>query len=192
MLILATALPAPAPVAAQETPQEMVQRVIQLTNQQRAVAGLAPLQVNPNAMQAAQWFAQEMADGDYVSQNHLDRLGRDPAQRAEAFGYSGWYTIGENVAAMIPTPDQVVRIWMLSEPHQANILNPEFCEIGVGFAESAAGIYRFHWVQTFGCRRAETAPPVEPATDAAVAEPAAELGAEPTAAVPYGPAWPIE
>jgi hypothetical protein len=39
---------------------------------------------------------------------------------------------------------------MSSSGHRANILNPNFCDIGVGYAYVAASTYRHYWTQDFG------------------------------------------
>ena len=49
--------------------------------------------------------------------------------------YSAW---GENVAMGYPSPRSVVRAWMRSAGHRANILNPAFRHVGVGLRRAAA------------------------------------------------------
>lgn len=194
-LLTAFVLPAPAPIDAQSVSLDAAMRVAQLTNDRRAAAGLAPLQVNQQAMITAQWFAEDQARNDYVSNDHLDSLRRNPIQRANESGYTGWFTLGENIAGMIPTPEQVVGVWMNSDAHRAAILNPEFCEVGVGYAENPDGFYRFHWVQLFGCRRSEPQPApaatAQPATDAAT-DPAAEALPGDATAEPAAEALPVD
>jgi uncharacterized protein YkwD len=51
----------------------------------------------------------------------------------------GW-TLGENLAwgsYQLATPASIVRSWMHSPPHRANILNRHFHEIGIGVANGA-------------------------------------------------------
>lgn len=52
----------------------------------------------------------------------------------------------ENVASG-QQPNQVVAAWMNSPGHRANILNPRYTEIGVGFARDASG--RSYFTQNF-------------------------------------------
>ena len=66
-----------------------------------------------------------------------------PFDMMKAFGISFRYA-GENIAYGYKTPAEVVRGWMNSEGHRANILNASFKEIGVGY--SADGNY---WTQQF-------------------------------------------
>ena len=69
--------------------------------------------------------------------------------RVNAAGYAGWNRIGENIAAGQETPESVMAGWMTSPGHRANILNPAFKEIGVGFTRSN-GQFGIYWVQVFG------------------------------------------
>ena len=54
---------------------------------------------------------------------------------------------GENIAWGQRTPEEVMNGWMNSEGHRANILNPKFKKIGVGFYQNAEG--RNYWTQLF-------------------------------------------
>ena len=54
-----------------------------------------------------------------------------------------YYNIGENIAMGQITPAEVVRDWMNSPGHRANILDPSYVYIGVGYCND-------HWVQQFG------------------------------------------
>ena len=58
-------------------------------------------------------------------------------------------TLGENIAAGRGTPEGVVDQWMYSEGHRANILNPVFKELGVGYCCDENTEYEYYWVQIF-------------------------------------------
>lgn len=53
--------------------------------------------------------------------------------------------LGENIAMCQQTPEAVMDAWMNSTGHRANILNPQFAYIGVGFINAG----RNHWGQMF-------------------------------------------
>jgi len=106
------------------------------------------LAINDRLMQAAQWFAEDMATKDYFPDDHVDSLGRDPGQRATAFGYS-WSWIGENIAAGFTRACDVVNAWLGSPGHHANI-DAAYVHIGVGHAYNPASYYRHYWVADFG------------------------------------------
>ncbi|NUP40131.1 MAG: stress protein [Streptomyces sp.] len=116
-----------------------------LTNAERAAAGLPPLAPDPNLTVAAQRHSEDMVARDFYS--HTAPEGSQPWDRAAAAGcrHRG---IGENIACGQRTPSEVVRGWMDSPGHRANILKPEFSHIGIGYATgSRAGTY---WTQLFG------------------------------------------
>lgn len=75
---------------------------------------------------------------------------------------------GENIASGQPTPQQVVLDWMNSPSHRANILNPNFTTIGIGYTQfdnDPAPMYNtYYWVQLFGGIKENKPKPSEPTT----------------------------
>ena len=122
--------------------------VIDLTNKERKKSGLAPLIAQANLRRSAAWLARDMSDNKYFS--HTDSKGRSIAPRLPDFGYSDYSMIGENIAAGQETPAAVVAAWMKSPGHRANILAPEFREIGVAYYAKPGTKFRKYWVQDFG------------------------------------------
>jgi uncharacterized protein YkwD len=122
-----------------------VAEVVGLTNRERARAGLPALSPDPLLAAAAQAHSADMAARDFYSHTAPD--GGGPRDRAAAAG-SARRTIGENIACGQRSAADVVRGWMNSPGHRANILEPDFTHIGVGFAGGGrAGTY---WTQLFG------------------------------------------
>jgi len=121
--------------------------VIDLVNAERAAQGLHPLSYDPNLATAARDHSEDMGLQHYFSHTSLD--GRTAPDRITAAGYS-YNTYGENIAGGQPTPENVIDAWMSSSGHRANILNPNFCDIGVGYAYLADSPYRHYWTQDFG------------------------------------------
>ncbi|GAB7387824.1 SafA/ExsA family spore coat assembly protein [Bacillaceae bacterium] len=119
-------------------------QVIQLVNQERAKRGLPALQANAELSRVARIKSQDMRDRGYFS--HTSPTYGSPFQMLKAFGIS-YRAAGENIAAGQPTPAQVVQGWMKSPGHRQNILNPNFTEIGVGYAQG--GAMRHYWTQMF-------------------------------------------
>ncbi len=111
------------------------QLLIDLTNQERAKEELRPLKAHPLLMQAAREHAANMA-----RQQKMDHVldGKEPRDRVRQVGYRFRY-LGENVASGYRTLEGVVRGWMGSEGHRANILRSEFTEIGVGVVRDSQG-----------------------------------------------------
>ncbi|MBX9397317.1 TerD family protein [Streptomyces sp. TRM72054] len=119
--------------------------VIDLTNHERARAGLPPLSPDPVLTRAAQAHSADMVARDFYS--HTAPGGSQPWDRAAAAG-STRRSIGENIACGQRSPTEVVTGWMNSPGHRANILKPGFTHIGIGFAGGGrAGTY---WTQLFG------------------------------------------
>ncbi|KAF3463768.1 CAP domain-containing protein [Streptomyces sp. Tu 3180] len=119
--------------------------VVGLTNRERTRAGLPPLSRDPLLAAAAQAHSADMVARDFYSHTAPD--GSRPWDRAAAAG-SARRTIGENIACGQRSPAEVVRGWMNSPGHRANILKPDFTHIGVGLAGGGrAGTY---WTQLFG------------------------------------------
>lgn len=119
--------------------------VVDLTNGERARAGLRPLASDPALTTAAQAYSADMAARAFYS--HTSPEGSRPSDRAAAAGFR-MRAIGENIACGQRSPAEVVEGWMNSPGHRANILKRDFTHLGVGFAGGGpAGTY---WTQLFG------------------------------------------
>ncbi|MFD7312920.1 CAP domain-containing protein [Streptomyces sp. NPDC059883] len=119
--------------------------VLSLTNTERTRAGLRPLAGDTRLATAAQAYSADMAARAFYS--HTSPEGLAPWDRAAAAG-AAHRGIGENIACGQRDPREVVRGWMDSPGHRANILKPDFTHLGVGFAGGGpAGTY---WTQLFG------------------------------------------
>jgi len=123
--------------------------VIDLVNIERDAEGLPPLSYDPSLASAARGHSEDMGLHNYFSHTGLD--GRTACGRMTDAGYN-WNYCGENIAAAQPTPEDVIDTWMASPGHRANILNPNFCDIGVGYAYVASSTYGHYWTQNFGRR----------------------------------------
>jgi len=138
---------------ANENRASLAGEVVRLTNAERRERGLEPLAQNPNLARSAQYHADFMALRDCFAH----RCPKEPplAQRAHNAGYI-YRGVAENIAAGSPTPVEVVRGWMDSPGHRANILNPDMHEIGIGYVllneDEGRETYRHYWVQNFGFR----------------------------------------
>ncbi|MFI5756738.1 CAP domain-containing protein [Streptomyces sp. NPDC051569] len=119
--------------------------VLALTNAERAAAGLRPVAGDVHLGRAAQAYSADMAARAFYS--HTSPEGSAPWDRAAAAG-AAHRGIGENIACGQRTAREVVRDWMDSPGHRANILKPDFTHLGAGFAGGGpAGTY---WTQLFG------------------------------------------
>lgn len=106
--------------------------VVELTNAERAKAGLQPLKAYAPLMAAAREKSQDMKDKNYFS--HTSPTYGSPFDRLKALGIS-YQAAGENIAKGQRTAEEVVTAWMNSEGHRANILDSKFTHIGVGYVK---------------------------------------------------------
>ena len=134
---------APAPLVTASAPDS--QQVVALVNVERSRAGCGPVSVNAALRRAAQGHSDDMASRDYFS--HTSPDGVTFAERIRAAGYDGG-AIAENIAAGQTSAKEVMRAWMASPGHRANILDCAYRDLGVGYA--TGGSYGTYWTQTFG------------------------------------------
>ena len=120
---------------------QYAQQVIDLTNKERARAGLPALRADAQLSSVAQKKSEDMRKNNYFS--HTSPTYGSPFDMMRDFGVS-YRTAGENIAKGQRTPQEVVNAWMNSAGHRANILNRNFTHIGVGF--DGNGNY---WTQMF-------------------------------------------
>jgi hypothetical protein len=104
-----------------------VNKLLELTNAERAKQNLPPLQYNDQLAVAAQNKANDMFARDYWA--HYGPDGTTPWSFILSTGYKYEYA-GENLAKNFLFSDGVVQGWMNSETHRENILRPEYTEIG--------------------------------------------------------------
>lgn len=119
-----------------------IQEVVNLVNEERAKAGLSPLTININVQEAAMVRAKECEQ----SFSHTRPNGSSFATALKEQNVS-YRSAGENIAYGQRTPEEVMKAWMNSSGHRANILNPNFTAIGVGYYENANGTD--YWCQLF-------------------------------------------
>ncbi|HLR35043.1 MAG TPA: CAP domain-containing protein [Tissierellales bacterium] len=117
--------------------------VVRLVNEERKKAGLAPLTHSDELSRVARFKSQDMADKNYFS--HNSPTYGDPFTMMKNFGIN-YRTAGENIAKGYPNAQSVVKGWMNSPGHRANILNPKFGTIGVGYVVKNGTTY---WTQMF-------------------------------------------
>ncbi len=107
--------------------------VLNWTNSHREELGLSPLVLNDKLSLAAQNKVEDMFKNGYFE--HISPSGKGPDYLAQAVGYE-YAIIGENLALGNYKDDQaLVKAWMDSPGHRANILNARYSEIGIWVGE---------------------------------------------------------
>ncbi len=113
--------------------------VVSLVNKERKKAGLKPLVIHTNLTKMAVAKAKDMNTNKYFS--HTSPTYGSPFDMMKKFGITFNYA-GENIAKGQKTPAEVVKAWMNSPGHRANIMNKNFTLIGVGYVNG-------YWAQAF-------------------------------------------
>jgi sensor c-di-GMP phosphodiesterase-like protein len=124
--------------------------IIYLTNQARLQNGLTALTINPALTLAAQRKADDMLSRNYF--DHTSPDGRQPWDFIQAEGYRYVYA-GENLALDFFDATTMFQGWMKSPDHRANILFPNYQEIGVAtYSQVTDDVVKVVAVQMFGSR----------------------------------------
>lgn len=106
-----------------------------LLNAERAQHGRQPLRANAGLALAGTRHARDMVRRRYFA--HQSRAGRTFDDRIRTTGYlrgARGATVGENLgwgSGSLATPRAMLRTWMNSSGHRANILRPAFREVGI-------------------------------------------------------------
>ena len=123
-------------------------QVLTLVNQHRRAMGLRSLRRSPSLARAARWKSKHMARYGYFE--HADPSGRSPFQRMADCGFKSRRALGENIAAGQRSPLSVVRAWLNSPGHRANIETAAFRFTGIGAVHRGGSVYGWYWTQDFG------------------------------------------
>ena len=136
VIVTGALVASPAP-AASPTETTYGEKVHQRVNKVREDHDLTRLRKNACLQRFANKQANAMANQKRLFHQDLGRI--------QEACHVGW--VGENVAAGKFTPRGVVKAWMKSPPHRANILRKQFRITGVA-ARKSGGVW---WVaQVFG------------------------------------------
>ncbi|MFA5774835.1 MAG: CAP domain-containing protein [Ilumatobacteraceae bacterium] len=131
----------------------LVGDMISMVNQERKAAGLKKVIECLALDQSAVSHSQDMYTRDFF--DHTNPDGKTASDRIRLTGYMGnaksrW--TGENIAKGFADVATVMKAWMNSPGHRANILNPIWTHLGIGFVSTGPdSIYDgYIWTQDFG------------------------------------------
>jgi uncharacterized protein YkwD len=108
-------------------------RTVYLGNIARRDNGVPPLRWNRQLTHAGRWFSWDSVEnrpGGYCG--HDDTQGGAPWDRAATWGYLG-FAGAENAFCGYVTPQDAINGWMNSPGHRANLLDPTWREVGLGY-----------------------------------------------------------
>lgn len=116
-------------LGASETLSATSTAILTLTNDDRGVAGLAPLKEQWQLMMAAKERAEFLCGRPFSHNSD----GSTPWDSFRNVGYP-YIFAGENLADGYSNPDQVELAFMASPEHRDNILGKNYTEFGVGWS----------------------------------------------------------
>jgi uncharacterized YkwD family protein len=129
------------PLVSAITPEE--QQMVDMINQERAAAGVAPLKVDLRLVSVGQAKADDMKANNYF--DHTSPTYGSPWAMMQQVGLTvGW--AGENIAGNNSVSGAMAAL-MQSPGHKANILDPRFTHVGIGITYGSA--YGNLYVQEF-------------------------------------------
>lgn len=119
--------------------------VLALVNEERAKAGLSVLEWGTTCEEAANIRARELMSN--YSHTRPDGTSWSTACPIPSTGGTSGENLNASNAAV--SPETVVASWMGSPDHRANILNPDFKYLSVGFVFDPGSEYKTYWSQYF-------------------------------------------
>ncbi|UCD85255.1 MAG: hypothetical protein JSU92_03415 [Deltaproteobacteria bacterium] len=101
-------------------------------------------------VEAAQFHSQEMVDNDYFDHDSVDEFGvhyEDFQGRVDRFGYTGYFTIGENVGWTSGDVLLMFETFLATQIHCENIFHLDYNETGIGIRGPSTYV---RYTQDFG------------------------------------------
>lgn len=102
--------------------------ILELVNSARATAGVGKVTYSEELAKVAMDKAKDMVENGYFS--HQSKIYGTPFEMMRSYGIS-FKAAAENIAGN-QTVERAFYSWMESDSHKANIVNPEYDEMGVG------------------------------------------------------------
>ncbi len=132
---------------AEEIKREMLDLINTVRGEPRQCGGerfgaAPPVDWDEQLQHAASAHSNAMAQAGFFS--HTGPEGDTPWERVEAAGYAARAT-GENIAAGYSESNGVVETWLESPGHCANLMRPEFTEVGVACSREPDSEYGTYW-----------------------------------------------
>ena len=139
--IVSILLTSTAPASA-ITRDEAAVEILKLVNIERVKAGRKPLKLSRELFRPAAIRAKEITK--FFSHTRPNGL-----PFSSTFYGIEYNTIGENIAAGQTSCEMVMKQWMDSPGHKANILSKKYKYLGIGYIYDKNTRYKHFWVQHF-------------------------------------------
>ncbi|WP_250861083.1 CAP domain-containing protein [Oceanirhabdus seepicola] len=127
-----------------EQGSNIINEVFKIVNNERQKAGVPVLKLSNEVNNVAQKKAQDMINNKYFS--HTSPTYGSPFEMLRKYNIS-YKAAGENIAQGQKSATEVMKSWMSSSGHRANILSKNYSHIGIGSAVDNKGTR--YWVQMF-------------------------------------------
>lgn len=124
--------------------KEFADKVIELVNAARTKEGLSPLTKDTTLTNLSNIRSKETAT--LFSHQRPDGTSWSMVLKQNNVSYT---SAAENIAAGQNTPEAVVKEWMNSPSHRANIMNSKYNKIGVSCYVDQNAPCRYYWEQLF-------------------------------------------
>lgn len=116
--------------------------ILKLVNIERKKENLKPIVICTELSKVAELKSKDMAISNYF--DHTSPTYGSPFSMMDQFGIL-YRAAGENIAKGYKTPESVVKGWMDSPGHRANILNANYGKMGIGLYTADVS----YWTQMF-------------------------------------------
>ena len=128
--------------------------LLELINAERIDRGLQPLVPSAKLTIAAYKHSYDMGQRNYYHTLTMEPLpdgqsGPTHQHRITDAGYTGWTIATENLASGHSTAQAVFDAWLATNPHNANMLDPNITQIGIGLVHAPLSQYRYLWTVEF-------------------------------------------
>ena len=129
-----------------------VENIIDATNNERIKLNMTPFKFNPKLLSSSKRKTEDMINKQYFE--HVSPDGKSVSDLGSEVGYN-YIIMGENLALGDFTDSaDLLEAWMNSPGHRANILNPNYQELGVYIKKgNYQGNDVYFAVQHFGTER---------------------------------------
>jgi uncharacterized protein YkwD len=132
---------------------EVVDGMAAELNRVRAAHGLTPLRTDPALVRAATAYAAELATRRVLDHDSPTPGRHTHTQRIDVAG-GIWRRAAENLANVAGTADdvpaRVLTLWLSSDGHRRNVLEPTYTHTGAGVAKDTRG--QWYVVQLYTLR----------------------------------------
>lgn len=123
-----------------------IARMVAQINAVRKAHNVSPVAANALLMRAAQDHTNDMVRNDLF--DHRGSNGSRVGDRLKGVEFKYKLAV-ENISGGLESPEATVRHWLDSAAHRRNLLNPNMCRVGVGYAhdpqDGGKVTYKHYW-----------------------------------------------